>query len=80
MKRLLCLVALALAACTDDEGARRSLESQGFTDVQIGGYDAWSCGNDDTTATKFTAKNQAGKRVSGTVCCGLWAKGCTVRW
>lgn len=70
---------LTLAGCTDDEGSRRALESNGFTDIQLTGYELVGCGNDDQFSTGFTAKNSQGKRVSGVVCCGWW-KNCTVRF
>jgi hypothetical protein len=76
---LFALVGAGTAGCTDDTGARRALESQGFTDVELTGYDAFSCGRDDTFSTGFRAKNPRGARVKGTVCCGVM-KSCTVRF
>lgn len=71
---------LLLAGCTDEANTVRTLESAGFTDVHTTGYAFWECGKDDTFHTGFTAKNPAGKQVSGTVCCGMWTKGCTIRF
>jgi len=73
------VAAILLIGCTDEAGTRRALEGEGFTDISVNGYDAWSCGKDDTYATKFTATNARGKVVSGVVCCGDF-KGCTVRF
>ena len=69
-------------SCTDPEQARRVLESEGhFTHIEFkDGYQWWTCGDGDAYATGFTAKNRHGKIVDGTVCCGWWAKDCTVRW
>jgi hypothetical protein len=69
-----------LAACTDDDAARTTLTKAGYTDIRLRGYDAFACGNEDTTATAFVAKNSLGKDVTGTVCCGLVIKACTIRW
>lgn len=69
-----------MAGCTDEENTVRTLESAGFTHVKTTGYAFWECGKDDTFHTGFTATNPAGKEVSGTVCCGLLTKGCTIRF
>lgn len=58
----------------------RTLESAGYTDVKTTGYNFLECGENDTFHTGFTATNPNGKRVSGTVCCGLFIKGCTIRF
>lgn len=77
---MLALAVSAMAgACTDESGARRALESQGFTSITFTGYRWMSCGRDDDFATGFIATNPTGKRVDGVVCCGLM-KGCTVRF
>ena len=78
--RLLVVVALGcLAACTDPPTAHRALENMGMTDINVGGYAAWSCGRDDIYATKFVARNPQGRIVTGAVCSG-WMKGATVRF
>lgn len=69
-----------LVACTDEGSAHRALVSSGYTGIKFTGYSVSACGSDDTTATGFTAINPAGHLVSGTVCCGLLIKGCTVRF
>lgn len=80
MNRLLILAAVFLvSACTDEPRARNVLSAQGFTDIQIEGYAVFGCGEDDTFATRFSAKAQNGRRVSGVVCSGL-LKGSTVRY
>lgn len=84
MKKTLITLAVTLGllmvACTDEAGARHALDSAGYTEIELTGFNAFECGDDDGTATGFTAKNPAGKRVSGTVCCGIFAKGCTIRF
>lgn len=70
---------MLLSGCTAPQDARDALEAQGFTEVSTGGYAFFGCGNDDAFHTEFTAKNAAGKRVSGVVCSG-WFKGATIRF
>ena len=45
------MAALFLTACTDDAGARKALEAQGYREIIITGYAAWGCGQDDTYHT-----------------------------
>ena len=71
---------LALIGCTNHDATVSTLESSGFTEIQTGKHDFFSCGQDDFYATKFTATNPIGKKVKGTVCCGMIVKSCTVRF
>ena len=73
------LLALIALGCTDEVNTLRTLENNGFTDIQTTGFNAFQCSKDDTYSTGFTARNTKGKGVSGTVCCGFF-KGCTVRF
>ncbi|MEB3755108.1 hypothetical protein [Acinetobacter sp. MD2(2019)] len=59
--------------------AAKALQANGFTNIQTHGRAFFSCSEDDTFATKFTAKNSAGKTVTGAVCSG-WLKGATIRY
>lgn len=79
MKRLLLLIALVLAGCTQPEHARKVLEAQGLTNIVITGYSAFSCSDNDTFATGFEATSVNGARVKGTVCEGM-LKNATVRY
>ena len=80
MKKIMVLLFLTLAGCFTDSGeAMRTLDNQGFRDIQVGGSDFFACSKGDKTGISFTATNSNGKRVSGTVCCGVF-KSCTVRW
>lgn len=72
-------VVCSLAACTDDEGSRKTLDNYGFTNVNLTGYVPFTCGDDYTFSTGFTALNPQGKSVSGVVCCG-WLKGRSVKF
>lgn len=79
MKKVICALALLTLSCTDEEGSRKALVAQGFTDIQFTGYAAFDCSEDDNYATGFRAKNPNGIMVEGTVCCGIWKK-CTIRF
>lgn len=64
-----------------DERAQQAIESAGFRDAKLGGADALGCAEAESSR-HFVATNSLGRRVEGTVCCGLTglAKGCTLRW
>lgn len=62
---VVALLGLMLSACTNDNGTRRALESQGFTDIQTHGYSVFGCGEDDDFSTSFTATNPKGQRAKG---------------
>ncbi|TXN08961.1 hypothetical protein FV222_00380 [Methylobacterium sp. WL103] len=76
---LIALTTLALTACTDAPTAERVLRQNGYTDIQITGYDAFMCGQSDTFSTGFTARSVGGQRVSGAVCSAAF-KGATIRF
>lgn len=79
MKRILLLLGVTLlASCTDELGARRALESQGFRQIEITGYRYWGCAESDNFHTGFQATGAGGDRVAGVVCKSL-TKGSTVR-
>lgn len=81
MKRFILIAAVAvLAACTDPSTATRVLEDQGYTNVQMTGYNFMACSKDDTFHTGFTAKSPAGRQVTGTVCAGAFFKNSTIRF
>lgn len=69
-----------LVGCTDEGSSYRTLQAHGFTDITFTGWSPFVCSKDDRFSTGFTARNSAGQQVSGTVCCGLLTKGCTVRF
>lgn len=80
-KFIFSVVALtALVCCSDDANTVRTLKAHGFTNISTTGWNAFECSDQDTFSTGFEATNSQGQRVSGTVCCGLLAKGCTVRF
>lgn len=79
MKFVFLIMALVLTGCSSSNDAIKALKSQGFTDIQTHGRAFFSCSEDDTFATKFTAKNDKGETVTGAVCSG-WLKGSTIRF
>lgn len=82
MKRvLLCAVvaaAVMTAGCTRRDKTVEVLEANGYTNIEITGYNFFSCSEDDAFKTGFEATAPNGTRVEGTVCSG-WFKGSTIR-
>ena len=68
-----------MAGCTNAPEAERALKAQNLEPVKVGGYAFFSCSEDDTFKTKFTAKNAKGETVTGAVCSGV-LKGSTIRY
>jgi hypothetical protein len=80
MKKVMMLAVLVvLSGCTRPDHTRALLESQGYTDVDAGGYSYFGCSEDDFFRTKFTATAPNGQPVKGVVCKGVF-KGATVRF
>lgn len=67
------------SACTAPNEARRILEQQGYTNIQIKGYSLLTCSEDDWFRTGFVATGPTGQRVEGVVCRGLLFKNSTIR-
>ena len=81
MKKLLITITLlSMSSCTDSSATRSTLRDAGYTAIHTRGYAWFMCGEDDHYATGFTAKNHVGRSISGAVCCGMLAKGCTIRY
>jgi len=64
---------LALAACADDDRARRKLNDTGHAEVRILGTAWFRCGL-GKDATRFQARAPNGARITGVVCSD-WLKG-----
>lgn len=76
---IITAAALTLSACgVNPEQGRRVLESQGYTNVVIGGWTMFGCANSDDFKSSFTATGSNGQKVEGVLCSG-WLKGITVR-
>ena len=70
---------LLLAGCTKPDEAKRVLTNEGYTNIEITGYNLFACSDEDTFKTGFRAKNRNGKIITGTVCSGV-LKGSTIRY
>lgn len=74
---LLCTV--LLSSCSGASTSEVLLEEQGYTNVEITGYNIFACSRDDMYRYNFTAINQNGKQVKGVVCSAP-LKGYTIRF
>lgn len=72
-------LAVLLSSCTRPNEAERVLSDSGYTNIEIGGYDFFGCGKDDTFATSFKAVSPSGTKVNGVVCSDFF-KGNTIRF
>jgi hypothetical protein len=77
---ILLFVSTNLVEVADDR-ALQVIHASGLRNPKLGGADALAC-DESESSRHFTATNSQGKRVEGTVCCGLTriGKGCTIRW
>lgn len=82
MKKILMAVALLfmVIGCTNNTDATRILEENGYTGIEMTGYNFFACGKDDFYHTGFSAKSPIGKTVRGTVCSGILFKNSTIRF
>jgi hypothetical protein len=79
---LVLTILMFLASCTSPDKARKTLEDEGYSHIQIGGWSPYGCAHGeggDSTCTKFEARGPSGRKVRGEVGCGYLLKGCTVR-
>lgn len=72
------LLAVVLSSCTDESGAKKALERNGYKPINVGGYGWFAGSKDDVYVTKFKAVAPNGDTVTGCVTSG-WLKGNTVR-
>ena len=77
--RLAVLSLALLAACTDEHDAKRAVEASGHTNVVVGDYVWFGCGEGEY-GWEFRATTPQGVAVRGLACCGQWAKACTMRF
>jgi hypothetical protein len=79
MKKLfLIAISIMLFSCTDESGARKTLERGGYKPISVGGYGWFAGSKDDVYVTKFKAVAINGDTVTGCVTSG-WFKGNTIR-
>ena len=55
------------------------LQKQGYTNIEITGYEFGACAEEDVFHTGFIAVSPTGYVVGGVVCSG-WLKGSTIRF
>lgn len=82
MKRFMLLsflLCLTITGCTNTVKAQRILEQNGYTNVQMTGYDPFMCSEGDDFSDGFTATSPKGMQVEGAVCSGIM-KGATIRF
>ena len=73
------VIGLVILGPTDSDGATRTLQNAGYTNIQITGPRPLMRGQDDVFSTGFEATGPTGQRVSGAVT-GGWFKGSTIRF
>lgn len=82
MTKIVFISALCIGLCAcfpmSEDRATRAVEASGMHDVKITGTLIFGCGKEDGIRASFEATNQAGQKVSGVVCGGIF-KGSTVR-
>lgn len=80
MKKLILILAVAvtLTACTRPDDARRVLEQNNYTQIEITGWRPFMASENETFSTGFTAKAPNGQYVSGAVTSRLFG-GNTIR-
>lgn len=64
---------------TDFNKAKQQLETQGYTDIEMGGHAWFCCDEKDLWSTTFRAKDKNGNVIEGCVCSGI-LKGVTIRF
>jgi hypothetical protein len=76
---LLMLPFMSLMSCSQGKASLQHIaDSEGLQNFHTSGYSWFSCSEDDTFSTGFTATKN-GKPVRG-VMCGGWFKGTTIRY
>lgn len=78
-KIIIATLCILIASCTNPEKAVEVLQKQGYTNIEITGYEFGACSKDDLFHTGFVALAPSGYVVSGVVCSGLM-KGSTIRF
>jgi hypothetical protein len=74
----LLFAAILFYSCTDEKGAKKTLERSGYKPIKVGGYGWFAGSKEDVYRTEFTAIAPNGEIVTGCVTKGFF-KGSTVR-
>lgn len=78
-KIIIAILCILIASCTNHEKAIEVLQKQGYTNIEITGYEFGACAEEDVFHTGFIATSPSGYVVSGLVCSG-WINGSTIRF
>jgi hypothetical protein len=79
MKKYIIMTLVLLSGCTDADKAYQVLSDNGYSQIKIGDYAPFMCGQDDMYHTQFSAVAPGGHYVEGVVCAGIM-KGATIRF
>lgn len=81
MKTLIAILlcSFLLSACSGEVTSETLLSDQGYTNIEIKGFNLLACSEDDVYRYNFTATNPNGKQVKGVVCSAPF-KGYTIRF
>lgn len=65
-------------ACTKPQEAKRTLQEEKFTEIEVGEYKFFNfCGRSQSFANEFKATSPSGVKTEGIVCCDF-ANNCSV--
>lgn len=78
-KIIIAILCIIIVSCTNADKAIEVLQKQGYTNIEITGYEFGACAEEDVFHTGFIATSPSGYVVSGVVCSGLM-KGSTIRF
>lgn len=80
MKKLILILAVAvtLTACTRPDAARRVLEQNNYSQIEITGYRFFMSSREEMYSTGFRAISPSGEPISGAVTSGFFG-GQTIR-
>ena len=76
---LFFILCFFLTSCNGNTTSTTILEEQGYTNVEITGYNPFACSEDDMYRLNFTATSPNGTPVKGVVCSAP-LKGYTIRF
>jgi hypothetical protein len=77
---IVLIVLFLLMGCTNNPDAIRILQENGYKEIQMTGYNFFSCSKDDFYHSGFMAKSPNGNSIKGTVCSGILFKNSTIRF
>lgn len=75
---VIATITMLISSCSDPENAERVLQSNGYTNIEITGWEPLMKSEDDMYSTGFRATSPSGQIVEGVVTGGM-LKGNTIR-